>query len=196
MKKEDEFFKDPKLKKAQEIILNRIKRSLVPEDYNHAINTLKWLVKLCSFADDRMKIAALAHDIERAYKDKKIKRENYSDFNEFKRAHAENSAKIVRSILTDLNFSKDFIDDVCELIKLHEFGGNKRADCIKDADSISFFDTNLVLYYQREGFEETKRRAIWGYKRLSDRAKMMVKTFTYQDKKLQELINSLRYIIH
>ena len=191
MKKEDEFFKDPKLKKAQEIILDRIKKSSVPEDYDHAINTLKWLLKVCPFADDRMKIAALAHDIERAYKDKKIKREDYSDFNDFKRAHAENSAKIVRSILSDLNFSKDFIDDVCELIRLHEFGGNKRADCIKDADSISFFDTNLVLYYQREGFDEAKRRAVWGYNRLSDKAKKIVKNFTYQDKRLQELVKSL-----
>ena len=190
--KEINFFKDPQLKKVQNIVLKKIKQSLVPEDYNHAINTLEWLLKLYPSADERMKIAALAHDIERSYKDKKIKKECYSDFNEFKRAHAENSAKIMRSILTDLNFSKDFIDDVCELIRLHEFGGNKRADCIKDADSISFFDTNVELYYQREGFEETKKRIIWGYNRLSDKAKKIVKSFTYTNYKIQELINSFK----
>lgn len=190
--KEINFFKDPQLKKIQNIVLEKIKNSLVPEDYNHAINTLEWLLKLYPFADERMKIAALCHDIERAYKDKKIKKECYSDFNEFKRAHAENSAKIMRSILIDQNFSKDFIDDVCELIRLHEFGGNKRADCIKDADSISFFDTNVELYYQREGFEEAKKRIIWGYNRLSDKAKKILKSFTYTNNKIQELINSFK----
>ncbi len=63
----------------------------------------------------------------------------------------------------------------------------------KDADSISYFDVNLPLYYQREGWQETKRRSLWGYRRLSARARELVNKTGYQDETLMQL---LREVIH
>ncbi len=183
--KEDEF------NKVKERILEIIKNSNVPEDPLHAENTLKWLLVLCPKADDAMKIAALGHDIERAIEDKKIKRKDFDDFDEFKRAHAQNSAKILRDILKGMGLSDSFVEDVAHLVELHEFGGDPRADCIKEADSISFFDTNLPLFFEREGIENAKKRAIWGYNRLSSRGKKIVKGFKYKNRLLQELIENL-----
>jgi hypothetical protein len=46
----------------------------------------------------------------------------------------------------------------------------------------------MPLYYEREGWEETKRRCIWGYRRLSARMKEIAKDITYEDKALTRLL--------
>ena len=62
------------------------------------------------------------------------------------------------------------------------------SDLLKDADSLSFFEVNMPLYYQREGWEETKRRCIWGYGRLSARMEEVAKRITYEDEGLTRLL--------
>jgi len=71
---------------------------------------------------------------------------------------------------------------------LHEVGGDPRSDLLKDADSISYFEVNMPLYFQREGWDETKRRCIWGYNRLSARMKKIAKSITYEDEVLTRLL--------
>ena len=66
-------------------ILEIIKRSSTPEDPIHAKNTLEWMIKLEPQADEALKISALGHDIERAISKRKIKRENYTNYEEFKK---------------------------------------------------------------------------------------------------------------
>jgi len=47
----------------------------------------------------------------------------------------------------------------------------------------------MPLYYQREGWEESKRRCIWGYQRLSACAKETIKNIAYPDEVLNRLLN-------
>lgn len=42
-------------------------------------------------------------------------------------------------------------------------------------------------YYQREGWEETRRRYSWGYRRLSVRIKKIARRLTYDDETLTRL---------
>ncbi|MEE9258600.1 MAG: hypothetical protein V3U37_03565, partial [Nitrospinaceae bacterium] len=42
---------------------------------------------------------------------------------------------------------------------------------------------------QREGWDETKRRCVWGYRRLSSRGKEIVKGMTYENQTLTRLLN-------
>lgn len=158
--------------------------SKVPEDSHHAENTLEWLLRLDSKADQALQIAALAHDIDRAVEDRKVRRSDYDDYDTFKAAHARNGAKILREILDECGVARSIVDEACRLVKLHEVGGDPRSDLLKDADSISYFDVNMPLYYQREGWEETKRRCVWGYRRLSGRMKKIAESITYNDKEL------------
>jgi 3-hydroxyacyl-CoA dehydrogenase len=65
-----------------------IKNCLVSEDPIHSKNTLEWLLKLKPDADEALKIAALAHNIERAIEKRKVKRKDYRDYDKFKNAHA------------------------------------------------------------------------------------------------------------
>ena len=156
---------------AKQIIRAVISKSSVPEDPIHAENVHEWLLRLKADADETLQIAALAHDIDRADETRKIQRADYDDYNEFKAAHSRNSAEILKDILHECQLEQPIIDEVCRLVEQHEIGGDSRSDLLKDADSLSFFEVNMPLYFQREGYEETLRRCIWGYRRLSPQTK-------------------------
>ncbi len=165
-----------------------IEGSSVPEDPHHAENTFEWLLKLDPRADDALQIAALAHDIDRAVEARKVRRSDFDDYNSFKAAHARNGALILREILGKCAVAISVTEESCRLVELHEIGGDPRSDLLRDVDSISFFEVNMPLYYQREGWEETKRRCIWGYGRLSARMKEFAKKIIYQDAMLTSLL--------
>ncbi len=149
-------------------VITIIKRSSVPEDPIHAKNTLYWLLKLSPKKPDPiLKLAAFAHDIERAISEKRVKKDNFPDFETFKVAHAVNSAKILSCIMKKHNICKEAIKEIEFLVANHENGGSEKADLIKDADSLSFFDTNLIIYAQRNSLDDVINRCIWGFKRIS-----------------------------
>ena len=178
------------IKCTKQKILEIIAKSTVPEDPIHALNTLEWLLKLKSDADEVLQIAALGHDIERAFEDQKVRRIDFPGFDEFKAAHARKSAEILRGIMQECDVPEHVVEEVYSLVCLHETGGNQHADIIRNADSVSFFEVNLPLYFQRNSWEETKRRCIWGYKRISESVRPFVLKFSYGDKKLENLVKS------
>ncbi len=174
-----------------ECLKKRIKEilalSAVTEDSVHSENTLEWLLKLNPDAGEALRIATVGHDIERALKKRKIKRQDYKSYDEFKEAHALNSAVILKEIMIECKLRPEFIEDVYSLVCRHEAGGDKRSDLLKNADAISFFQVNLPLYYTRNNKKETKRRYLWGLKRLSRDLKKVVGDFSYDDKYLESL---------
>ena len=166
--------------------------SVVPEDPHHADNTLEWLLRLETGADEALQLAALAHDIDRATPER-VRREDHPDYDAFKAAHARRGARLLRGMLEDCGVESAIANEACRLVEFHEVGGDPGSDLLKDADSISFFDVNLLLYFQREGWDETKRRSHWGYRRLTPRAREIVKQIDHEDKELERL---LREVIH
>ena len=167
-----------------------IKKSSVPEDLIHSKSTLEWLLKLKSDADEALKIAALGHDIERAIGERKVRRKNYKSYNEFKHANASNSAKILAEIMKECSVSKKLAADVFFLVHHHETGGTRYVDILRDADRISFFHVNLPHYFLRHSPEETKKRCLWGYKKLPDNLKRVVAKLDYQNKELESLMRT------
>jgi len=171
-------------KRIEEII----RTSPVPEDPIHSKNTLEWLLRLKPDADEALQIAALGHDIERAIEERKVRREDYKNYDGFKDAHATNSAEILGEIMRGCSISKELADDSLFLVCHHETGGTRHADILRDADSISFFHVNLPYYFIRNGAEETKKRYLWGYRRLPANLKRLVAEFDYQNKELTSLV--------
>jgi hypothetical protein len=168
--------------------------SHVPEDPHHAENTLTWLRQLDPAMDDALQIAALGHDIERAVEDRRIQKADFPTFEEFKAAHAAHSAVILREIMKACNAPQAVTDDACRLVRRHETGGDPRSDLLMNADSISFFEVNLPLYYRRNGYERALRRSIWGYGRLSDPLKRALAAFTYNDPGIGRIVKEvIRY---
>ncbi|MBW1789872.1 MAG: DUF4202 family protein [Deltaproteobacteria bacterium] len=176
------------IENAKQKIKAIIAGSKVPEDPRHAENTLERLLRLDPKADQALQIAALGHDIDRADELRKVRRADYDDYDEFKAAHACNGAKILRSILGRCGVAGPIAEEACRLVTLHEIGGDPGSDLLRDADSISFFEVNMPMYYQREGWDETKRRCIWGYGCLSARLKKIAKRITYEDETLTRLL--------
>ena len=176
------------ISRAKQKIRAIISQSSVPEDPIHAENVLEWLLKLKPDADETLQIAALAHDIDRADERGKIQRADFNDYNLFKAAHANNSAKILKAILHECRVEQPIIDDACWLVERHEIGGDTRSDLLKDADSISYFKVNMPLYFQREGYEETLKRCIWGYQRLSPKMKQIYQKITHSHYSLDKIL--------
>ncbi|MGR3179006.1 MAG: DUF4202 family protein [Candidatus Anammoxibacter sp.] len=179
------------MKSANQNVRKIISCSKVTEDPIHAENTLEWLLKIDPFADHSLQIAALSHDIDRADDKRKVQRSDFIDYDAFKSAHAINGAKILEEILNKCNVADFITKEACRLVTLHEVGGDPRSDLLKDADSISFFDVNMPLYYEREGLEETRKRCIWGYKRLSAGMRKFVKGMRYENETLNQLIKEI-----
>jgi hypothetical protein len=174
--------------RAKQKIRAIISNSSVPEDQIHAENVLEWILKLKPDADEALQIAALAHDIDRADEKRKTSRSDFNDYDAFKAAHAKNSARILRKILNGCHVEPTIIDEACRLVGRHEAGGDLCSDLLKDADSISFFEVNMPLYFQREGYEETLKRCIWGYKRLSPKMKVICQKMTYSHHSLVKIL--------
>jgi hypothetical protein len=168
-----------------------ISRSNVPEDPVHAQNTLDWLLKLKPAADEALRIAAFGHDIERAIEGCKVRREDFEDFDVFKAVHARNSARVLKGKMQGYNIGENLVDEVFRLVSHHETGGDLRSNLIRDADGLSFFDVNLPLYLEREGWDNTLERCQWGYQRLSPEIKQRVRKFSYDNDEINKLIKTI-----
>ncbi len=178
------------LERALRRIAGVIGGSTVPEDPMHSRNTLKWLLELDPRADAALRIAALGHDIDRAVETRKVQRADFADYDAFKAAHARNSAHILLEILADCGIEDAaLMREAGRLVCAHEVGGDPRSDLLKDADSLSYFDVNLPLYYARNGWEETRRRCVWGYRRLSERAKPIAVRLAQPSDELKRLVD-------
>ena len=179
------------LERTRQRIAEVIAQSSVPEDPRHSQNTLEWLLELDPAADAALQIAALGHDIDRAVTERKVKRADFSDYDAFKAAHARNGAQILTELLETCGIEDaTFVREVHRLVCCHEVGGDPRSDLLVDADSLSYFDVNLPLYFDRNGWEETQRRCTWGYRRLSERSFLLAASLDYPDPELRRLVEA------
>jgi hypothetical protein len=180
-----------RLERAARRIEEVIAGSTVPEDPEHSRNTLQWLLELDPEADAALQIAALGHDIDRAVEERKVLRADFAEYDAFKAAHARNGAQILRELLEACGIEDAaFLREVHRLVCRHEVGGDTRSDLLVDADSLSYFDVNLPLYFARHGWEETQRRCVWGYRRLSKRSLPVAANLNYSDLELQRLVDT------
>ena len=180
-----------RLERAARRIEEVIAGSTVPEDPEHSRNTLQWLLELDPEVDAALQIAALGHDIDRAVEERKVLRADFAEYDAFKAAHARNGAQILRELLEACGIEDAaFLREVHRLVCCHEVGGDPRSDLLVDADSLSYFDVNLPLYFARHGWEETQRRCVWGYRRLSKRSLPVAANLNYSDLELQRLVDT------
>ena len=162
--------------------------SIFPEEPFHAINTVEWLEKLVPDADANLCLAALGHDIERSCEDRRVLSTEYDSFDDYKLAHARNSAEILTEIMADAGMTAEDAADIADLVANHETGGGSRSDVLMNADMLSFFAVCLPLYYDRNGPETTRRRAVWAFKKLPEELRGMVTEMENPDPELDALI--------
>jgi len=179
---------DKTFEKVRKRIGEIVVQSPYPEEPFHSINTLEWLLKLEPEADRALQIAALGHDIERAIPDRKISASKYDTYDDYKNAHAQNSAEIIAEILQDCGVDREETEEIAFLVSQHETGGGERLDKLLNADVLSFFHVCLPLYFDRKGPEITRKRMVWGFKKLSADSRELVSEIDFPDEQLRELV--------
>jgi hypothetical protein len=147
----------------------------------HFLRTKHWLLELKSDADEAFCISAVAHDIERAFRDPNNDKAETAGFLDdfFLKYHPQKGAEIIGEFLKSQNADEELIERVKFIISKHETGGDDDQNLLKDADSISFFENNtdgFVKMAEEIGKEKVKEKFEWMFNRITnDRAKEIAK---------------------
>jgi len=177
--------------KAEAFVVDSFTEADKVHQIKHFKRAVHWIKVLRPDADEALLIAAVAHDIERAFRQadqiEKKKSHNYTHL-EFLRPHEERGADIIADFLRKEDAPGDVVKRVHMLVSRHEEGGNADQDLLKDADSISFFENNVRFFMKRKETEAARIRQKfeWMYSRItSDEARKLCKQ--WYDEALAEL---------
>jgi hypothetical protein len=113
----------------------------------HLDRTLEWVDILDADASEQLRIAAVTHDIERAFPDPGATWDSARDWDspEYNRWHQDRCARIASNWLREQGAPDALVTEVDALIRVHEEGGWREADLLQAADSLSFIDTMTPL---------------------------------------------------
>jgi hypothetical protein len=121
----------------------------------HLVRSRDWVVALDPDAGEALRIAALLHDIERAFPDPDSPWSGARDWDnpDYLRWHQDRCAAMADEWLAEHGAPVALRDDVRGLIAVHEDGGWPDADVLQAADSLSFLETltPLTMAWVREG---------------------------------------------
>jgi kynurenine formamidase len=131
-------------------------RAWVAEVHPHARHlerTLDWVLELDPGASEALRIAAVTHDIERAYPEGDWDSARDWDSPQYNRWHQDRCADIVASGLRDRGADEGLTRAAADLVRVHEDGGWPEADLLQAADSLSFLETmvSLVIGWVTDG---------------------------------------------
>ncbi len=142
----------------------------------HLLRTEVWLQRLKPDASEEMLLAALTHDMERAFPgpdSPSLDPREGVDNPTYNIAHSERSARVVSSYLREQSASQESIEEVARLIRAHEYGGDDDENLVQAADSLSFLEVNVDVFlgWMDAGVEKWNADAVrakfdWMYERI------------------------------
>ena len=176
--------------KYLEIVKNFVDREFqrsgrAQHELPHLKRTLYWVLQLNPDADEAMQIAAYAHDIERAFREKTDHELKHLSFKDpfFLKDHPEKGAEIIGNLLSQNGAPSTLVDRVKMLISAHEVGGNDDQNILQSADTISFLEDQgkvdrFIARTKDQGKEIIKEKFQWMYERAQlPAAKKIVEPF-------------------
>jgi hypothetical protein len=158
--------------------LHDVSKPLVRADWNHALDTGLWMLRLDGEASAAAQMAALLHDVERLESEADRRVEHLAPSYElFKEGHARRGAEMTRAILGACDVDAATIDRVAHLVARHEASGDDpdRA-LLNDADALSFFSQNSAGYLDYFGPEQTRRKIAYTLGRMRGAARARLPT--------------------
>jgi hypothetical protein len=113
----------------------------------HLLRTEAWAVELEPRAGEGLRLAAVLHDIERAFPDPEAGWDSARDWDSpsYNRWHQDRCAAIAGDWLREQGADEGLVAEVEGLIRVHEEGGWPDADVLQAADSLSFLETMVPL---------------------------------------------------
>ncbi|MFL6262454.1 MAG: DUF4202 family protein [Thermoanaerobaculia bacterium] len=153
-------------------------KPLVRADYNHALDTWQWVLRLAPDADLAAQLAALLHDVERLASEADARVEHHAaDYQAFKDDHAERGAELAAALLARAGVDAGTRERAARLIARHEHlpgPGNPDAaalSLLNDADALSFFSLNSTGYLDYFGPAAARRKVAYTLRRLRPQAR-------------------------
>jgi hypothetical protein len=150
-------------------------KPLVRADYNHALDTWQWLLRLDPDASLALQLAALFHDIERLDSEADVRVEQHAaDYVAFKQRHAARGAEKACAVLAPCGVDAKTLDRVAELITEHERRSAEEDEValLNDADALSFFSLNSTGFADYYGPAHTRRKLSYTLARLGTAARV------------------------
>jgi hypothetical protein len=129
----------------------------------HLLRTEDWVLTLDAEAGEPLRLAAVLHDIERAFPDATATWDSARDWDSvaYTRWHQDRCADIASRWLREQTAPAELVERVDRLIRVHEEGGWPEANLLQAADSLSFLETlvPLVLGWVQSGRATGERAA-------------------------------------
>lgn len=146
---------------------------LVRADYDHAVDTWRWVLRRSPDACVAVELAALFHDIERLISEADERIEHRApDYQAFKDAHARAGAALTRLTLGSLGWDGATIARATALVEGHERpGGDPDLLLLNDADALSFFSLNSWGYLAYFGPTQASRKVAYTLRRMRPAAR-------------------------
>jgi len=153
----------------------------------HLKRAAYWVKVLRPDADEAFLLAAVGHDIERAYKDKRPHGITEAEQNGttltdpvYLKFHQGEGARILGEWLQEHGADSKLIERVKHLVETHEVGGDEDQNLIQDVDSMSFFENNIdhfIKHFVKErGVDAVRTKFNWMWERMhSAKAKEIVR---------------------
>jgi hypothetical protein len=142
----------------------------------HLLQTEAWLQHLKPDASEELLLAALTHDMERAFPgpdSPSLDPQQGVDNPIYNIAHSGRSARIVSAYLHEQGASQESIEQIARLIRAHEYGGDNDENLVQAADSLSFLEVNVDVFlgWMDAGDEKWNAGAVrakftWMYERI------------------------------
>lgn len=137
----------------------------------HLLRTRDWVRELRPDAGEALAVAALTHDVDRDAAGQAPVAEQVAAWDDEAAvaAHAARSSELVAAWLRDEGAVEAFVEEVRELVRLHESGGTEDADVLQAADSLAFLETNPAARWVRDGHaapEQARNKLRWMHARI------------------------------
>lgn len=121
-------------------------RAEYPAGARHLLQAEYWVQQLKPDASEEVLLAALTHDMERAFPGPDSPHQDPrrgADDPVYLRAHSNRSAQFVRNYLQEQGAPLASIEQIARLIQAHEVGGEEDENLVQAADSLSFLEVNV-----------------------------------------------------
>jgi hypothetical protein len=153
--------------------LHDLRKPLVAADFDHAMDTWRWVLRLDPEASAAVQIAALFHDVERLLTESEARVEQHAaDYRAFKMAHAAHGAALARQALAATGADEALLDRIADLIATHERpGSDPEKLLLNEADALSFFSLNACGFIAYYGLEHTQKKVVYTLDRLGARGR-------------------------
>jgi hypothetical protein len=138
----------------------------IEEIHPHALHLVRardWALAIEPAAGEGLRIAAVLHDVERAFPDPSSPWDPAGDWNDpgYVRWHQDRCAAYAGAWLREQGAPDGLAHEIERLILVHEEGGSADADVLQAADSLSFLETltPITVGWVRRGIDPAHARA-------------------------------------